>query len=166
VRRWQCLEPGHSNVSTFGRGQIRRMQNYRLKMGIPCVYISGTPAAMSLRAFSSLQRSQINPSYQSDSLLMASSTPPHACSACEILCDTFHGHQPEPGWRNWQTQRTQNPPTLAVMGVRPPLPAPYLKYLQISGLVNAQNLCAQDCAQTVPRFPPYRHHVYRIQDCS
>ncbi len=29
-----------------------------------------------------------------------------------------------PGWRNWQTQRTQNPPTLAVMGVRPPLPAP------------------------------------------
>ncbi len=30
----------------------------------------------------------------------------------------------KPGWRNWQTQRTQNPPTLAVMGVRPPLPAP------------------------------------------
>ena len=29
-----------------------------------------------------------------------------------------------PGWRNWQTQRTQNPPALAVMGVRPPLPAP------------------------------------------
>jgi hypothetical protein len=31
---------------------------------------------------------------------------------------------PWPGWRNWQTQRTQNPPALAVMGVRPPLPAP------------------------------------------
>ena len=41
------------------------------------------------------------------------------------LCDTLEGElHPRPGWRNWQTQRTQNPPTLAVMGVRPPLPAP------------------------------------------
>ena len=41
------------------------------------------------------------------------------------LCDTLKAEpHPKPGWRNWQTQRTQNPPTLAVMGVRPPLPAP------------------------------------------
>ena len=31
---------------------------------------------------------------------------------------------PEPGWRNWQTQRTQNPPVLSTLGVRLPLPAP------------------------------------------
>jgi glutamyl/glutaminyl-tRNA synthetase len=30
----------------------------------------------------------------------------------------------KPGWRNWQTQRTQNPPGLAPLGVRFPLPAP------------------------------------------
>src|SRR5579864_1477028 len=29
-----------------------------------------------------------------------------------------------PGWRNWQTQRTQNPPVLSTLGVRLPLPAP------------------------------------------
>ena len=31
---------------------------------------------------------------------------------------------PSPGWRNWQTQRTQNPPVLGTLGVRFPLPAP------------------------------------------
>ena len=31
---------------------------------------------------------------------------------------------PEPGWRNWQTQRTQNPPVLGTLGVQLPLPAP------------------------------------------
>ena len=30
----------------------------------------------------------------------------------------------KPGWRNWQTQRTQNPPVLSTLGVRLPLPAP------------------------------------------
>src|SRR5690348_5186073 len=30
----------------------------------------------------------------------------------------------QPGWRNWQTQRTQNPPVLSTLGVRLPLPAP------------------------------------------
>jgi hypothetical protein len=30
----------------------------------------------------------------------------------------------KPGWRNWQTQRTQNPPVLSTLGVRFPLPAP------------------------------------------
>jgi hypothetical protein len=30
----------------------------------------------------------------------------------------------QPGWRNWQTQRTQNPPVLGTLGVRLPLPAP------------------------------------------
>jgi hypothetical protein len=47
-----------------------------------------------------------------------------------------------PGWRNWQTQRTQNPPTLAVMGVRPPLPAPYVYVFGIISLMNAGFLCA------------------------
>ena len=40
---------------------------------------------------------------------------------------------PKPGWRNWQTQQTQNLPTLVVMGVRPPLPAP-LKIFNINYL--------------------------------
>jgi hypothetical protein len=31
-----------------------------------------------------------------------------------------------PGWRNWQTQRTQNPPVLSTLGVQLPLPAPAL----------------------------------------
>jgi hypothetical protein len=33
----------------------------------------------------------------------------------------------KPGWRNWQTQRTQNPPVLSTLGVRLPLPAPVAK---------------------------------------
>src|SRR5208282_4161570 len=41
------------------------------------------------------------------------------------LCDTLEADpHPRPGWRNWQTQQTQNLPALVVMGVRPPLPAP------------------------------------------
>src|ERR1039458_8524428 len=41
------------------------------------------------------------------------------------LCDTLGADaHPRPGWRNWQTQQTQNLPALVVMGVRPPLPAP------------------------------------------
>jgi hypothetical protein len=45
----------------------------------------------------------------------------------EILCDTLGAEAHlEPGWRNWQTQQTQNLPALVVMGVRPPLPAPNL----------------------------------------
>ena len=35
-------------------------------------------------------------------------------------------HPDKPGWRNWQTQRTQNPPVLSTLGVRFPLPAPAL----------------------------------------
>ena len=72
------------------------------------------------------------------------------------LCDTLNCPPIEPGWRNWQTQRTQNPPTLAVMGVRPPLPAPALNNPQISNLQTGKSfvpkLCL-DCAQTVPNFP-------------
>ena len=37
------------------------------------------------------------------------------------LCDTFYGYShPEPGWWNWQTQRTQNPPTARSWGFDPP----------------------------------------------
>ena len=42
---------------------------------------------------------------------------------CEISFRIKHFHE-EPGWRNWQTQRTQNPPVLGTLGVRLPLPAP------------------------------------------
>ena len=38
-------------------------------------------------------------------------------------------------------KQTQNPPTLAVMGVRPPLPAPRSKHtFKINQLINAQNV--------------------------
>ncbi len=37
------------------------------------------------------------------------------------LCDTFGaGTEPRPGWWNWQTQRTQNPPTARSWGFDPP----------------------------------------------
>ena len=49
--------------------------------------------------------------------------------------------------------RTQNPPTLAVMGVRPPLPAPELNQHKINSLQNAEIVCAQICAHNVPNFP-------------
>ena len=56
---------------------------------------------------------------------------------CEISCKIKHLHE-APGWRNWQTQRTQNPPVLGTLGVRLPLPAPYplfvLKDLQVLGV--------------------------------
>src|SRR6266700_5329860 len=32
-----------------------------------------------------------------------------ALASNEALCDTLKAHPPLPGWRNWQTQRTQNP---------------------------------------------------------
>jgi hypothetical protein len=39
------------------------------------------------------------------------------------------------------------------MGVRPPLPAPYLNLRKISDLQNGLNQCAQKCAHSVPNFP-------------
>ena len=39
------------------------------------------------------------------------------------ICRIKYFHE-VPGWRNWQTQRTQNPPVLSTLGVRLPLPAP------------------------------------------
>src|SRR5271157_3524017 len=37
------------------------------------------------------------------------------------LCDTKFRSPPKPGWRNWQTQRTQNPPRLITSwGFDPP----------------------------------------------
>jgi hypothetical protein len=57
-----------------------------------------------------------------------------------------------PGWRNWQTQRTQNPPTLAVMGVRPPLPAPALSVFRINWLTNFEIVCAQIVPKSCPDF--------------
>jgi hypothetical protein len=57
-----------------------------------------------------------------------------------------------------RTWRTQNPPTLAVMGVRPPLPAPLLSIHGINSLAIAAIFPAIFCAQSVPtlcpNFPP------------
>src|ERR1017187_5573964 len=39
-----------------------------------------------------------------------------------------------------------------VVGVRPPLPAPYLTVFKICSLENGEFLCAQNCAQSVPGF--------------
>src|SRR3984885_9814855 len=38
---------------------------------------------------------------------------------CEICCKIRHFHG-VPGWRNWQTQRTQNPPTFGSWGFDSP----------------------------------------------
>jgi hypothetical protein len=38
---------------------------------------------------------------------------------CEISCKIKHFHE-VPGWRNWQTQRTQNPPTFGSWGFDSP----------------------------------------------
>src|SRR3984957_12045841 len=38
---------------------------------------------------------------------------------CEISCKIKHFHE-APGWRNWQTQRTQNPPTFGSWGFDSP----------------------------------------------
>src|SRR5246127_5617821 len=38
---------------------------------------------------------------------------------CEISCRIKHFHE-VPGWRNWQTQRTQNPPTFGSWGFDSP----------------------------------------------
>ena len=74
------------------------------------------------------------------------------------LCDTLEADpHPRPGWRNWQTQQTQNLPALVVMGVRPPLPAPALNRLRISDLQKRKIVRAQ----FVPRICPsssHRHH--------
>jgi hypothetical protein len=39
-----------------------------------------------------------------------------AVVSCSVLCT----HCAEPGWRNWQTQRTQNPPRATSWGFDPP----------------------------------------------
>src|SRR5437773_5477036 len=49
------------------------------------------------------------------------SQPPFSEGPCANLL-----FSPTPGWRNWQTQRTQNPPVLSTLGVQLPLPAPSL----------------------------------------
>ena len=53
---------------------------------------------------------------------------------CETSCRFKHFHE-VPGWRNWQTQRTQNPPVLSTLGVQLPLPAPF-KYPMFMLIVN------------------------------
>jgi hypothetical protein len=48
------------------------------------------------------------------------------------------------------------------MGVRPPLPAPELNPPKISNLQNHKIVCAQNCAQIVPRISPHRQRMAAI----
>ncbi len=45
-----------------------------------------------------------------------------------------------------------------LVGVRPPPPGTTHKLHRINNLLDVEILCAQDCAQTVPRISPHRHH--------
>src|SRR5581483_1430461 len=61
-----------------------------------------------------------------------------------------------PGWRNWQTQRTQNPPVLSTLGVQLPLPAPRLPlcYERATRSRGSNAFCelpfgTTDCSKTV-----------------
>ena len=60
---------------------------------------------------------------------------------CEISCKSRHFHE-VPGWRNWQTQRTQNPPTFGSWGFDSPsrhqqlTPSTGLVALTDTGLTN------------------------------
>ena len=40
----------------------------------------------------------------------------------DAVCDTTNLRNPKPGWRNWQTQRTQNPPRFTPRGGSTPPP--------------------------------------------
>src|SRR6185369_12131124 len=51
---------------------------------------------------------------------------------------------PKPGWRNWQTQRTQNPPVLSTVGVQLPLPAPELLGIE-SVAYDEVPICGDGC---------------------
>jgi hypothetical protein len=59
------------------------------------------------------------------SVFPQSEAAPAACSvpvaSRSRLCDTLNADShPAPGWRNWQTQRTQNPPIARSWGFDPP----------------------------------------------
>ena len=51
---------------------------------------------------------------------------------CEISCRNKHFHK-VPGWRNWQTQRAQNPPRFTPRGGSTPPPGTSPKAQRISG---------------------------------
>jgi hypothetical protein len=60
-----------------------------------------------------------------------------------------------PGWRNWQTQRTQNPPVLSTLGVRLPLPAPAKnpENKRLAGLaLSMDGISSADAADFSPTF--------------
>src|SRR6201987_163264 len=62
---------------------------------------------------------------------------------CEIGCRIKHFHE-VPGWRNWQTQRTQNPPRFTPRGGSTPPPgttsfAPYLLTLEVTNIPQAKS---------------------------
>jgi hypothetical protein len=60
-----------------------------------------------------------------------------------------------PGWRNWQTQRTQNPPVLSTMGVQLPLPAPPAKARCKNSLLLGSDFCFPSISfLTMPKTMP------------
>ena len=75
-----------------------------------------------------------------------------------------------PGWRNWQTQRTQNPPVLSTLGVQLPLPAPDLKrsgikrscLLATSSFVVSNFSYARDHARSTIDLAFGWHRRYRL----
>ena len=79
------------------------------------------------------------------------------------LCDTLRAGSPRPGWRNWQTQRTQNPPALAVMGVRPPSRHHTLNKTKISTCRLAYFTVPKNVPRVCPSSP-HRHQYLRA--CS
>src|SRR6476661_7460964 len=56
----------------------------------------------------------------------------------EHLCYSINDTPPSPGWRNWQTQRTQNPPGFGPWGFDSPS-----RHQQDKGLMN--DLCFCRC---------------------
>jgi hypothetical protein len=69
----------------------------------------------------------------------------------QTLCDTLRAPpSSKPGWRNWQTQRTQNPPIARSWGFDPPSRHHKIKQLQIASCRCRPRLCPK------PGFPRRR----------
>jgi hypothetical protein len=73
------------------------------------------------------------------------------CETCFIIMHL----RVEPGWRNWQTQRTQNPPTFGSWGFDSPS-RHQLKTHRISGLLglalSMDGISSADAADFSPTF--------------
>jgi hypothetical protein len=73
---------------------------------------------------------------------------------CEIGCKIKHFHE-VPGWRNWQTQRTQNPPTFGSWGFDSPSRHHFKNpwNTRLPGLaLRTRSTCAADAADFAPTY--------------